>query len=485
MMAVMTSAARREPEASQAVWDLRKLQSRLLCETEFAGRRGWAIDVGYGKTLPAMMLIRWSSAESVLWIGSKNSAQIAFPAEVEKWRVIDPKSVRVLTAEDFGREAKYDFDGRVTGLQFTDRKATKAHILALAKEFRVLVVGYQLLDALAAALGATRLFDLVIFDEAQYLKNGGRQGSQRFKAGAHLSKGAKQVVAMTGTAQTASFEELWALAFILDFGEQLGSSLTQFRETYMVPERNGFGFRIRDDEAAAEVRDRFAQLWTGIRPDERLELPELVINDIVVRLPPATAQAATKLMRGLLAQIGDATVLPSNVAAGLEKALQLCHGFSYREEGGARKAVPAHNEKFDALMELLDSGIEGGVLLFFNHNETRDKLVKLLGKRMRLVSEPGSVDDWNAGKFQVLAGHPASLSEGLNLQHGGNNIIWFGMNWSLNFYKQGLGRMHRSGQTKPVLVHRIIADHAVERAVCDALDEKAGLLEALNRRLAQ
>lgn len=485
-MAILSKPGRKEPNAFQALWDLRPLQNRLVCETELAGRRGWAVDVGYGKTLAAMMVIRWSPADHVLWCGPKNAAFHAFPAEVAKWNVIDPKSVRVLTSEDFNRAARYDFDGRRVGVGFEDKKATKARILALAQEFRVLVCSYDWLDALAEVLGATRLFDLVVWDEAQYLKRGGRQGSQRFKAANHLGKGARQMIALSATPQTASFEELWALAFLVDHGARLGATLTEFRDRYMKPDRNGHTYSIRDEIAEHLVRSEFAQLWTGVRDDERMQLPDLNVIDHWVPVPADAHRAATKLMRGLLAQVGDATILPANVAAGLEKALQMIQGFSYQGDGETRKAVQVHKEKFEALEELLESGITGGILLFYRHRDTAEKLRKLLGTRAGFINDgDDQIERWNRGEFQTLAGHPASMSEGLNLQHGGNTIIFFGVPWSLNHYVQAIGRMHRSGQTKPVFVHRILADHPVERAVVDSLEGNGQLLDLLKLKLGE
>ncbi len=42
----------------------------------------------------------------------------------------------------------------------------------------------------------------------------------------------------------------------------------------------------------------------------------------------------------------------------------------------------------------------------------------------------------------------ASAGHGLNLQYGGNIIVWFGLNWSLELYHQANEKLHRQGQTE-------------------------------------
>ena len=72
----------------------------------------------------------------------------------------------------------------------------------------------------------------------------------------------------------------------------------------------------------------------------------------------------------------------------------------------------------------------------------------------------------------MLLCHPASAGHGLNLQDGGHIAVWFGLNWSLELYQQFNKRLHRSGQTNPVVIHHIIAEGTVDEDVLLALGEK-------------
>ena len=65
----------------------------------------------------------------------------------------------------------------------------------------------------------------------------------------------------------------------------------------------------------------------------------------------------------------------------------------------------------------------------------------------------------------MLLAHPASAGHGLNLQFGGNVIVWFSLTWSLEFYQQANKRLHRSGQNKSVIIHHLIAKNTIDETV--------------------
>jgi superfamily II DNA or RNA helicase len=83
------------------------------------------------------------------------------------------------------------------------------------------------------------------------------------------------------------------------------------------------------------------------------------------------------------------------------------------------------------------------------------------------------IDDCREGKVQYLIAHSANLSHGVDgLQHGFRRMIWFQMTWSAELYQQMLARIARSGQKNPVFVHRIVADHFLERRRIERVESK-------------
>ena len=89
----------------------------------------------------------------------------------------------------------------------------------------------------------------------------------------------------------------------------------------------------------------------------------------------------------------------------------------------------------------------------------------------------GAIDDWNAGKIELLLLHPKSAGHGLNLQHGGNKIIFLSLPWSLELYEQTIGRLHRSGQTRDVWVYNLICEKTIDEQIVRALKDKRSLAE--------
>ena len=86
---------------------------------------------------------------------------------------------------------------------------------------------------------------------------------------------------------------------------------------------------------------------------------------------------------------------------------------------------------------------------------------------------------WNEGGADILLAHPASCAYGLNLQQGGRHIIWYTLTWSLELYQQANARLHRQGQIRPVVAHRLLVKGGMDESVAKALQAKDGAQEAL------
>jgi SNF2 family DNA or RNA helicase len=76
--------------------------------------------------------------------------------------------------------------------------------------------------------------------------------------------------------------------------------------------------------------------------------------------------------------------------------------------------------------------------------------------------------------------HPASAGHGLNLQSGGNCLIWFGLTWSLELYQQTVARLWRQGQqSETVVVQHIITEKTIDERIIQVLSGKAQTQDAL------
>lgn len=132
--------------------------------------------------------------------------------------------------------------------------------------------------------------------------------------------------------------------------------------------------------------------------------------------------------------------------------------------------------KLDALEDMIEAANGRPVMVayWFKHDLSRI-MRRLTEKKIpfeKLDSEE-SIRKWNRGELPVALIHPASAGHGLNLQSGGNTLIWFGLTWSLELYQQTVARLWRQGQTaETVVVQHIITAGTIDEDVMKALANK-------------
>ena len=156
----------------------------------------------------------------------------------------------------------------------------------------------------------------------------------------------------------------------------------------------------------------------------------------------------------------------------------------------SREVVEIHDNKLEGFMELVEELNGKHALVFYNFKHDLERLHRVLSKTRLVVRDlQGSMDiaDWNAGKIDILLAHPASVAYGLNLQEGGSDVVWFGLNWSLELYQQANARLYRQGQERTVYIHHLLSSGTVDEDVMSALQSKgdcqAALLESLKARV--
>ena len=167
--------------------------------------------------------------------------------------------------------------------------------------------------------------------------------------------------------------------------------------------------------------------------------------------------------------------------------LQLCNGAVYDADGIYHEV---HDEKIEALKEIIDANAGKGILVFYNFKHDKARIQKALKKSKLRIGElknPDSITAWNNGQMDILLAHPASAAYGLNLQAGGHIIVWFGLNWSLELYQQANARLYRQGQKENVVIHHLVTAGGYDENVMDALEAKEvtqdSFLNALKARI--
>lgn len=326
-------------------------------------------------------------------------------------------------------------------------------------------------------------FDMVVIDEASSFKS---NKAQRWKALKSIRKHINRIVELTGTPAPHSLLDLWPQVYLLDEGQRLGKTIGSFRERYFNPDkRNAVQVFTYKPKTGAEesVKNLLSDICISMKASDYLDLPPEITDEIPVKLSPIAQKAYDKLEKEALLQVDEQLIDAGSAGVLTNKLLQLCNGAVYDDK---KHVVEIHNCKIEAFMELIEALDGQHALVFYNFQHDRDRILRALSKtklRVRVFKGPQDEHDWNSGRVDILLAHPASCAYGLNLQQGGHHIIWFGLNWSLELYQQANKRLHRQGQTEPVIIHQLITKSGVDEDVVASLQSKANTQESLLRAL--
>ena len=155
------------------------------------------------------------------------------------------------------------------------------------------------------------------------------------------------------------------------------------------------------------------------------------------------------------------------------KLAQAAGGAVYSDDGGI---LHLHDEKLDALSEILEASGPTVVCYWYKHELARiEERLKKDGIRYRRADSDESLRLWNAGDpaATVLLLHPASGGLGLNLQAGGNHMVFFSVPTSLELYFQTVRRLLRQGQEADrVIVQHIISRGTIDERIMKMLEKK-------------
>lgn len=333
-------------------------------------------------------------------------------------------------------------------------------------------------------------FDMVVVDESSSFKS---HSAKRFKALASVGERIERMVELTGTPSPNGLDDLWAQVFLLDGGERLGKRYTHFRERYFQPDKRGADGMVYSYEAKPGSEDgileKISDICISMKAEDYLQLPDITYHEIPVELDAKALKSYCELEREMVLQLPEdgEDISVTSAAALSNKLLQLANGAIYDED---RQVHEVHGCKVEAFMELVESLQGKPALVFYNYQHDRTRLLEALkktGLRVRELKTPQDEDDWNARRIDILLTHPASSAYGLNLQQGGNHVIWFGLTWNYELYTQANKRLHRQGQQEKVIIHHLVCIGTRDEDVMQALQRKDDVqnwvMESLKARI--
>lgn len=300
-------------------------------------------------------------------------------------------------------------------------------------------------------------FDMIVVDESSSFKS---SASQRFKAIRKVTAIAKRVILLTGTPDPNGLMDLWSQVFLLDSGERLGRTLTLYRNTFFMPgRRNGnivYEYLPREG-AKEEIYRKLKDIMVSLSAEEHLKMPERIDNVIKLKMPKEAKTKYEKMEADCIIELDKGDIVAGNKAAVTNKLLQMANGAVYYEDEYERRVEWIHDVKLDALEEIVEDNSGSPIMVFYNYKHDRDRIIARFAKyNLGEVKSREDIARWNAGKIQLLIAHPGSIGHGLNLQAGGNIIVWFGVPSNLEYYLQANARLYRQGQNQTVIINHLL-----------------------------
>ena len=427
------------------------------------------LQMGLGKTvctLTAIEHLMYDTFEvsKVLIVAPLRVAKVTWSDEIDKWDHLSHLTYSVAVGSE------------------------KERLSALKKKADLYMINRENLQWLIEKSGLPFDYDMVVLDELSSFKS---WQSKRFRAFMKVRPKVQRVVGLTGTPSSNGLMDLFAEFKCLDMGERLGRFITQYRNAFFIPDRmNGqvvYSYKLRPF-AEEEIYRRIGDITISMKALDHLKMPELIENRYPVYMDDGEKQQYESMKKDLiLPYLENETITAANAAALSGKLCQMANGAVYSDEGSV---AHIHDRKLDALEDIIEAA-QGPILLcyWFKHDLERitRKLDELKVEYARISSD-GSIRMWNEGKFQVGLIHPASAGHGLNLQAGGNHIVWFGLTWSLELLEQTNARLWRQGQrAETVVVQYLVTAGTIDERILDAISKKEkdqnALIDAVKAQL--
>lgn len=389
-------------------------------------------DMGSGKTISTLAAMTKFEGTTLI-VAPINVAKTVWHTEAEKWQV--PLRFSLVVGYKPQREK------------------------ALATPADVYVINVENLQWLE---NTERTFDNLVIDELSMFKSTG----VRYKSLMRMTQNCLRRIGLTGTPVANSLLDLWPQVNVIcgKGNNPLSKTKTGYTQRYFfATDYMGYNFKPLPG-ATEEIFSKLEPLCVRVTGRE---LPELMVQDIMVDIPRGVYDSMKK-------DFVSEDITAANAAVLAGKLQQVAQGRVYNDDG---EVVRIHDVKQQALLDMLEVLSGAPVIVVYQYKHDLEAIQEICPTAVEFT--PKRIDDWNEGKIPVMAMQLRSGSHGLNLQAGGNHLIWYSLTYSHESYAQMNARLHRTGQTKGVIIHRILAKDTIDEAIAKAIVDKSSLQQML------
>ncbi|MGX8238185.1 DEAD/DEAH box helicase [Exiguobacterium undae] len=310
-------------------------------------------------------------------------------------------------------------------------------------------------------------YDVVIFDEAQHLKNPASQTAVRLRR-----IRAKRRFALTGTPLENRTDDLWSI----------------FRVIFptLLPDLQTFQTWSHD-----EIKRFIRPFLMRRTKDEVLQdLPKKHIVHHYTDLGPTQkklyASYLSKLQLETLRHL-DETKREDRIKllAGLTRLRQICCDPALFVED-----YTGESTKLERLLEIIEEKVAHGhrILIFSQYTKMLARIRERLAARQRahfLLTGETPIEDrvalcdrFNAGEVDLFLISLKAGGTGLNLATA-DTVILYDSWWNPAVEQQAADRAHRLGQQSPVEVIKLLMTGTIEEKMAELQDRKATMIDAV------
>lgn len=427
--------------------------------------------MGHGKTLTTLALLDAWDAERVLILCPKSVVDV-WPGQFAR-HVATPWTVCPLGA---GTVAK--------------RVALADQALKTATRIAVIVNYDAAIQPAMTRLLLRTSWDVVVADESHRIKAPRGVISRTLHK---IGQRATRRLALSGTPMSHSPLDIFAQARFLD-PRVFGLSWLAFRGQYLVPDPM-FPSQLPRPNAGPNAVPRWKNLdglmvkvatFTYQSPDDAVELPPATHTTIPVTLSPEARKLYRDMEKDFTTTLaaygrGDETVTASVVLTKILRLQQITSGHVKTDDGEIRTVG---SEKAAALIDVLaDLGDDESIVVFgrFVHDldAARDAAVAAGRRSYELSGRRRELDAWQADPGgAVLVAQTQAGSEGIDLTKA-RVAVYLSKTFELGRHAQSLARIHRPGQSRPVLYVHVIASGTIDDQIEAALEARRDLVDTL------
>ena len=401
-----------------------------------------ADDMGLGKTTSTIIAALESGAKKVLII-CPASLKINWSREIENYT---DKSIYICEGKNFSSDHDFVIVNYDIIKNFHDIKDKETSQIINSK------------------------FDLVIIDEAHYIKN---SQAQRTKLINHFVKNINRVWLLTGTPITSRPIDYYNLLSLVE------SPVAQNWMAYVIRFCEGYQFRagqrkvwnVNGASNLDELRDRTSkQILRRLKTDV-LDLPEKIINPVYLRLK---SREYENLMGEYFDWFRNNKEESSSLTVQFSKLMKI------------RQVIS--EEKVSQTIELAENILEQGkkVIIFSNFTEPLKRIHEHFGKMSVYLdgstTKPArqkAVDDFQDNdKVKVFCGNIKAAGVGITLTSA-EVVIFNDLSFVPSDHSQAEDRAYRYGQKNSVLVYYPLFENTIEGAIYDILIRKKGIFETV------